>query len=148
MKIKRLVINNKFLSTLLVPILAFSGCAKSDCDMVEYHLHKYEKEGFVRYIDDEHLNVDGFNWTDEMVYVSESDRDLYKLEKREHLMKIDDNKNTLLEYAGQLDDYLEYEYKKNISIIKKLMIKILFIIQQLIIGLLMPIMKNLLVRLG
>ena len=113
MKINNLKFDKRFLAGLIMtPVLAFSGCGKSDCDMVEYHLHKYEKGGFVRYIDDEHLDVDGFNWTDELIYVKEADKDLYKIERKKHLMKIDDNVDALIASTGQYNEYLEYEYKK------------------------------------
>ena len=110
MKIRNLNIRSKFASLLMVPFLMITGCGKSDCDMKEYHLHKYEKDGFVRYIDDEHLENDGYNWTDEVVYVRESDRDLYKFEKKKDLFKIDDNIDTLISTTSVMDDYIEYEY--------------------------------------
>ena len=121
MKIKNIKLNKKFFAGLLMlPVMTFSSCGKSECDMVEYHLHKYEKGGFVRYIDDEHLEVDDFNWTDELVYVRESDRELYKTEKHEKLMKIDDNVDALIDASNGYNEYLEYEYKKRIKHTQKI----------------------------
>lgn len=108
--VKKLNINKGLLIGLIAPVITFTGCGKSDCDMKEYHLHKYEKDGFIRYIDDEHLNNSGYNWTDEIVYVKESDRELYEFEKKKDLFKIDDNKDVLINTVSNMDDYVEYEY--------------------------------------
>ena len=110
MKIRNIELKKGIAGLFMIPALTLTGCGKSDCDLREYHLHKYEKDGFVRYIDDEHLDNDGYSWTDELVYVKESDKDLYKAEKKNDLLLINQNKEALSNSASQLDDYVEYEY--------------------------------------
>jgi len=109
--IKKLNVNKGlFTSLLMIPAITFTGCGKSDCDLKEYHLHKYEKDGFVRYIDDEHLDNDGYSWTDEVIYINESDKKIYEFERKKDLIKITDNKDNLVDTVSSMDDYIEYEY--------------------------------------
>lgn len=112
MKIKKFQLNNGFVaSVLMTPLLALTGCGpRSDCELAEYHLHKYEKNGIVRYMDDEHLKVDGFIWTSDLVYADSKDDKLHKFEKKKDLIKIEDNVDYIASVEAEHEDFLEYRY--------------------------------------
>ena len=84
---------------------------KSDCNINEYHLHKYQKGCITRYIADEHMNKNGYKWTNEIKYVDEEDKELYEFEKKNNLIRIDDNIEYLNEENKKNKDYIEYEYR-------------------------------------
>lgn len=83
----------------------------SDCNIEGFHLHKYQKNGIVRYINDEHLHKNGFEWTDEVRYVYENDKELYDFEKDNQLIRISENLDYIKEEERKNQDYIEYRYK-------------------------------------
>lgn len=111
---KKIKLNKKVLVSVLTgSIVLLTGCvARSDCSLAEYHLHKYEKDDLVRYMDDERLKIDGYIWTKDLVYANLDDKKLYKFEKKKDLLKIDDN----IEYVSNIQnslsgEFVEYRYE-------------------------------------
>jgi hypothetical protein len=99
------------IASLMAPIVLLTGCGKSECTLLEDHLHKYVNGSFVRYLDDEHLNNSGYTWTEDLIYVKHSDMPFYEFETKKDLLKIEENEEALRESAKNLNDYIEYEYK-------------------------------------
>ena len=91
---------------------SLAGCAKkADCFIDSYHAHKYiDDEGYVRYIDKEYISYEGYEWTDEYVELSESEKDLYKFFDKKNLLKIEDNLDIILNQQDKNCDYIEYRY--------------------------------------
>ena len=83
----------------------------SDCNERSYHLHKYVKDGLVRYFPKEKLNYRGYKWTDEYVFVSRDEEELVNFEQRKGLIKIDDNIDYLNVERESKEDFVEYEYE-------------------------------------
>lgn len=99
-------------SVLVVGGLLFSKYTKtSDCEVKDFHLHKYQNGEMIRYIADENLYKNGYTWTDEIKYVDENDIDLYDFEAKNKLIKIDDNIDYLTEQMENNNDFMQYEYK-------------------------------------
>lgn len=117
MDVKNLKINIKrFLAGAgVVFILASSAaCAAktSDCDIMPEHAHMYEKDGIVRYIDDEDLYIDGYKWSDEYRFIDESEVKEYKFAEKKDLISINDNYEYLEQYQKDNNKVIEYEYKE------------------------------------
>lgn len=111
MKIKNLKIKSGMLAIILASSLGLTGCGKkSDCEIEKYHLHRYVKNGMARYIEDEHLKKNGYNWTDNVVYVDEENKKIYDFEKKKKLLKIEDNEDYLERIQEQNHDFMEYRY--------------------------------------
>ena len=112
MKVKKLQINKSLLLALLATLsIGLTGCGKkSDCEIKGFHLHKYEKEGIIRYLPREELSYQGYNWTDNIVYVNEGEEDLYKFEQKKKLLKIKDNEDYLQSVVDSNHDFIEYRY--------------------------------------
>ena len=83
----------------------------SDCNDRSYHLHKYVKDGLVRYFPKEKLNYRGYKWTDEYVYVSRDEEELVNFEQRKELIKINDNIEYLNAERESKKDFVEYQYE-------------------------------------
>lgn len=111
MKIKNLKFNKRLAALALLVSLGVTGCAKkSNCDVKEYHLHRYEKEGVVRYIDSEKLTFEGYNWTDVIEYTDKEDKKLHEFETKKDLLRIEDNVDYIKEQQEKHEDYIEYRY--------------------------------------
>ena len=109
LKVNKALVAARLLSTAITATA--TGCApQSDCDINEFHLHRYEKAGVVRYIEDESLKNHGYEWTDDVVYVDEQDKEFYDFLEKKGLLKIDDNISYLMELQDQNQDYKEYRY--------------------------------------
>ncbi len=88
------------------------GCGKKvDCKIDGSHAHLYtNNEGYIRYIDKEYLNYDGYTRNDEYISI-EGEEDLYKFLDKKDLMRIDDNIKTIQAIQESNEDYTEYRYK-------------------------------------
>ena len=82
----------------------------SDCNERGYHLHKYEKDGLVRYFPKEKLKYRGYKWTKDFVYVNRDDEELVDFELRKGLIKISDNIDYLTSERENNNDFVQYEY--------------------------------------
>ena len=105
----------KNLSVMTILPLLLTGCGKSNCDLVEDHLHKYRKDAcLVRYEDNESLtDKDGFSWSDEVLYVNDAENKyFYSHLYDEGLISIDDNIDYLYSFGiSNIDSFTEYRYK-------------------------------------
>ena len=112
MRIKNLEFGKKTVAGLLIAaLLALPGCSKkSDCEINGYHLHRYEKAGIVRYLDEEELHYKGYDWTNNVVYIESKDQKLYDFEEKKGLIRIEDNVEYLQDLQESNTDYMEYRY--------------------------------------
>lgn len=92
--------------------VALTGCGKkADCNVAGKHAHLYtDKNGYVRYIDKEYLEYEGFSRSDEYVAYADEEKDFYKFLDKRNLTKIEDNLDVIKAQQEQNQDYLEYRY--------------------------------------
>ncbi len=97
-------------TTAMVGCLA--GCGdKAECSIEGNHAHLYtDKNGYVRYIDKEDLEYEGFSRSDEYVAFADEEKDFYKFLDKRNLIKIEDNIDVIKAQQEQNKDYLEYRY--------------------------------------
>jgi hypothetical protein len=100
----------KLCSLMLTGLL--TACSlDADCDISEYHAHKYYNEdGFVRYLNEEFLNYDGYTRDDEFIYLNEEDKYLNNFIKYKDLLLISDNIDLINNIVLNNKDYIEYRY--------------------------------------
>lgn len=112
MTIRKLQVNTELLVALVTTLsIGLTGCAKkSDCDLKELHLHRYEKDGIIRYLSREELEYQGYEWTDDILYMNYGEETLWNFEQKEGLIKIADNEEYLQEQQSNNHDYIEYRY--------------------------------------
>lgn len=112
--------DNKKLKRTIAGVLAalsLTGCGKkSDCKIPTRHVHKYTKEindniSINRYVDDEHLNNHGYNWTDEYLEITKNDEEYYKLLSKNDLFVGEDNWDYLYNLMANQNDYLMFYYE-------------------------------------
>lgn len=108
-------VSKGIVSYALAASLMLSGCGeKSECDIPTRHVHRYTKEitediSIEKYIDNEHLKVKGYNWTDNYFEITSEDEKLYHI--------IDDlfdgvsNWNYLYYVMSCQKDYLKFYYE-------------------------------------
>ena len=105
----------KLLSYMLASTLLLSGCSKkADCDIPAKHVHKYVKEvnddiTIEKYLDNEHLVVNGYNWTDNIIEINKEDEKLYK--RLYGLFDGTTNWDYLFYRMAKSHDYLEFYYE-------------------------------------
>lgn len=89
-----------------------TGCGKkADCSITNSHAHLYQNEqGYIRYIDKEYLNYEGYARSDEYISI-EGEEDFYKFLDKKNLMRIDDNLDLILSVQESNVDYMEYRYR-------------------------------------
>lgn len=85
--------------------------AYSDCEIKEAHLHKYVKNGFVRYFPKEKLYYRGYEWTDEIRPIDYENGELTKFELKHGLIRMSDNYEYLRKQHAINKDFIEYEYE-------------------------------------
>lgn len=97
---------------LSIVIATTAGCGKkADCDIDGYHAHKYvNNQQYVRYIDKEYLNYDGYTRQEDYVMLGEEDKSLYKFLNKRGLLRIDDNINLIKRAQESNQDFIEYRY--------------------------------------
>ena len=100
------------LALVIATPLVLTGCGKqADCNVSGNHAHMYKSNlGYVRYIEDEHLNYEGYERYDNYISI-DGYEDLYKFLKKKDLMRIDDNLDLILDTQENNVDYTEYRYK-------------------------------------
>lgn len=109
--------NKKAFNILTTSFLAIglTGCSieldKSDCKIREYHLHRYEKSGLVKYLGCEYSNLYGYEKTDEVWYPKKEDSYFHFLEMRNNLLKIEDNELYLNDVERSNQDLAEQYYQ-------------------------------------
>lgn len=93
-------------------VTSLTGCSeKADCEISGEHLHKYiSDESYIRYIDKEYLNYEGYKRTDDYIDVTDEELALSQFEDKNNLLKIEDNLDLILKQQEKNVDYLEYEY--------------------------------------
>lgn len=97
--------------------LSLTGCGKkSDCEIPTRHVHKYTKEitsdiSIDRYVDDEHLNNHGYNWTEDYLEITQNDEEYYKLLAKKQLFVGEDNWDYLYNLMASQHDYLMFYYE-------------------------------------
>lgn len=104
----------KFLSlsgVVLVLVGSLTACAKkADCNVIGSHAHLYRDEaGYVRYIDKEYLDYEGYSREDYYVDIK-GQEELYRFLDKKDLMKIDDNLELILATQEKNKNFVEYRY--------------------------------------
>ena len=97
---------------LSLVIATTAGCGKeADCDIDGYHAHKYVNEQeYVRYIDKEYLNYEGYARQEDYVMLSKDDKSFYKFLDKRDLLRIDDNIDPIKKAQEENQDFIEYRY--------------------------------------
>ena len=97
---------------LSLVLMTTSGCGKkADCDIKDYHAHRYVSDsGYVRYIDKEYLSYEGYERTEDYTLVDSKDKDLYSYLDKRNLLRIEDNIETIQNAQEQNQDFIEYRY--------------------------------------
>ncbi len=97
-------------TTTMIGCLA--GCGKkAECSVEGCHAHLYTNDkGYVRYIDKEYLEYEGFSRSDEYIAFAEEEKDFYKYLDKRNLTKIEDNLDVIKAQQEKNQDYLEYRY--------------------------------------
>lgn len=97
--------------------MMLSGCAseKSECELINRHVHKYVKNingqiSIEKYIENEHMNVSGYNWTDNVIEVTSMDADYFETLESKSLFLGSVNWDFLYNQMLTHPDYLEYYY--------------------------------------
>lgn len=95
-----------------------SSCVsvKSECQEINRHVHKYVKtvDGQIKiekYLDDEHLNVWGYNWTDNIIELTSVDERYFKTLESKDLFLGTVNWDFLYYQMLTHPDYLEFYYE-------------------------------------
>lgn len=102
---------------LLISSMLLTGCGKkSDCNLPTRHVHVYYKNitGTVTiytYYDDEHLERNGYTWQPEMLEITKTDEDMYKLLNSKNLFDGYNNFNYLYYEMANNHDYLKFYYE-------------------------------------
>ena len=102
--------------TLTIGML-FSGCGKkSECEIPTRHVHKYVKEvdddiTIEKYMEDEHLNLYGYNWNEEYIEINKVDEQLYKTLRNNSLFEGTNNWDYLYNLMATHHDYLKFYYE-------------------------------------
>ena len=97
--------------TVLVLATTTACGKKADCNIDTYHAHQYvNEEGYIRYIDKEYLNYEGYARKEEYIELDESEKDLYKYLDKKDLLRIDDNIDTIIETQEANKNFTEYRY--------------------------------------
>ena len=117
---------NKVIATALgiSSALTLTGMANtSKCDNPELHVHKYSK--FItneisidKYMYDEKLRIDGYNWSENVIYIDENELEFYNIlngnskSNSEKLFFGPDNMDYLNYLMEINNDYFTFFYKK------------------------------------
>ena len=107
----------KVVPFVLISSMLLTGCGKkSECDYPTRHVHEYTKNfnngiTISRYIDSEYENVSGYNWTDNIMEITKTDEELYKLLQSRGLFNARDNWDYLYYEMSHVHDYLEFYYE-------------------------------------
>lgn len=107
-------LSKKILPYALVAAMAFSGCGKkSECEIPTRHVHKYVKQvtddiSIEKYLDDEHLNSFGYQWSEDYIEITKDDEKVYKAIKG--LFEGVNNWEYLYNEMATHHDYLEFYY--------------------------------------
>ena len=105
----------RVLSYMLASTLLLSGCSeKSECNIPARHVHKYIRQvndniSIEKYLDDEHLTVGYYNWTENYIEINKEDEKLYKLLRG--LFDGVTNWDYLYNRMASVHDYLEFYYE-------------------------------------
>ena len=97
---------------LSATLMTLSSCGKkAECNVSSYHLHRYENpKGYVRYIDQEWMDYEGYERQEEYIEVDENQKALQRYLDDRNLLKIEDNINTIQEQQKNNKDFIEYRY--------------------------------------
>lgn len=97
--------------------LALTGCSgeKSECSILARHVHRYTKTfkngiSVEKYLDNEHLETGGYNWSEDAIEVTSIDLTFYKILASKDLFNGEDNWDFLYNQMLTHPDYLEYYY--------------------------------------
>ena len=93
-------------------LMTTTACSKkADCNVEGYHAHRYvnDKE-YVRYIDTEYMDYEGYARQEDYIELDDSQKDLYKFLDKRNLLRIDDNIDTIRASQESNEDYIEYRY--------------------------------------
>lgn len=107
---------NKMIPYALILSMLLSGCGeKSECEIPSRHVHKYTKQTsngitIERYIDDEHLNLSGYNWNNDYIEINKDDEKVYKIIRKNGLFDGVTNWEYLYNEMATHHDYLEFYY--------------------------------------
>jgi hypothetical protein len=97
---------------LSLVLVSTSACGKkADCNIDTYHAHKYVNDkDYVRYIDKEYLNYEGYERQEDYINLDKDDKDLYKFYDKRNILKIEDNEDIIRSIQEENQDYIEYRY--------------------------------------
>ena len=113
---------NKEISKIVVPYalilsMILSGCGKkSNCEIPSRHVHRYTKQvtddiEIEKYLDNEHLTVGGYHWTDDYIEINSYDESLYKFMNKKNLFEGKNNWEYLYYQMANHHDYLMFYYE-------------------------------------
>ena len=100
------------LSGISLVLVSTAGCGKkADCDIKDYHAHKYvNNDGYCRYIDSEYLTYDGYERQDDYEYLNPIEKDYNKFLKSKRILRIEENIDAIQRAQEKNKDFLEYRY--------------------------------------
>lgn len=85
---------------------------KEKCDIKEKHAHLYKsKTGYVRFIEKEYKNYEGYERDNEYILLNEEEQKLRKYEDKKDLLRIEENKDLISNIQEENKDFIEYRYK-------------------------------------
>lgn len=70
-----------------------TGCKKSDCELIDDHVHLYTKKRYVKYMHSKILSDWGWKWNEEYHYLNHKDKELQKFLDKNDLIIIEDNQS-------------------------------------------------------
>ncbi len=96
---------------MCLPLTLTNGCAKSDCNLGDDHVHLYTKNGYVKYQQSEILSDWGYKWSEEYYYLNHKDIELQNFLDKKNLLVTELNIDKIQKVQSSRTDYIEYEYE-------------------------------------
>lgn len=98
---------------LICGSVLLTSCGKeAECQIDEYHIHKYTDEaGYTKYVESEKLTLGEFNRNDEYILISKEEEEYYKKVNKAKLLLASNNYEMINKLLEENNDYLEYEYR-------------------------------------
>lgn len=110
-------VSKRVIPYALILSMILTGCGKkSDCEIPSRHVHRYTKQvtediEIEKYLDNEHLNVHGYDWNEEYIEITQEDEQLYKVLNSHDLFEGANNWDYLYNVMASHHDYLMFYYE-------------------------------------
>lgn len=93
-------------------LMTTAGCSKkAECNVPTFHAHRYvNDEGYVRYINKEYLDYEGYQREEDYLTLTEDDKEMLKFFDKKNILRIDDNIEPIKKAEEENVDFLEYRY--------------------------------------